>query len=250
MRQSDTELGGLDRARYEAGSALEALVRPLVADPRHGRLPVLLVGLTVVTGLVDAVSILRLGRVFVANMTGNIVFLGFAATGAPGFSLVASLVAVAGFLAGAATGGRLVRRGTRGARLLETAAVLEFVLVAVALALVAWVGLPAPLATTSTVAGLLALAMGIQNAVARHLAVPDLTTTVLTMALTGFAADPSDHPRERKALSVIAMFGGAVLGAVLVMHGQTSAALSVAAGLLLTVAAVSRTTSNPHPHTA
>jgi hypothetical protein len=57
--------------------------RPLPADPGHGPLPLLLLALTVVTGLVDAVSILRLGRVFVANMTGNVVFTGFAVTGAP-----------------------------------------------------------------------------------------------------------------------------------------------------------------------
>jgi hypothetical protein len=41
----------------------------------QGPLPPLLLTLTVVTGVVDAVSILRLGRVFVANMTGNVVFL-------------------------------------------------------------------------------------------------------------------------------------------------------------------------------
>jgi hypothetical protein len=74
--------------------------RALTDDPRHGPLPPLLLALTVVTGLVDAVSILRLGRVFVANMTGNIVFTGFAITGAPGFSLSASLFALAGFMAG------------------------------------------------------------------------------------------------------------------------------------------------------
>jgi hypothetical protein len=33
----------------------------------------------------------------------------------------------------------------------------------------------------------LAIAMGMQNAVARRLAVPDLTITVLTLTLTGFA---------------------------------------------------------------
>src|SRR5579884_4019903 len=82
----------------------------LFADDRHGPLPVLLLGLTVVTGLVDAVSILSLGRVFVANMTGNVVFVGFAIAGAPGFSLAASLSALAGFLVGAGLGGRL---GTR-----------------------------------------------------------------------------------------------------------------------------------------
>ena len=56
--------------------------------------PLLLV-MTVVTGAVDAVSILRLGHVFVANMTGNMVFLGFALAGASGFSVSASLVSLA-----------------------------------------------------------------------------------------------------------------------------------------------------------
>src|ERR1700722_10940641 len=88
-----------------------------VADPRHGPLPALLLALTVVTGLVDAVSILALGRVFVANMTGNVVFVGFALAGAPGFSLAASLSALAGFVVGALGGGRLTSRIT-GRRLL------------------------------------------------------------------------------------------------------------------------------------
>ena len=72
--------------------------------------------LTVLTGVVDAVSILSLGRVFVANMTGNVVFVGFALAGASGFSLSASLSALAGFLVGAAVGGALAERqgGHRG----------------------------------------------------------------------------------------------------------------------------------------
>ena len=57
--------------------------------------------LTVVTGLVDAVSYLALGHVFVANMTGNVVFLGFALAGAPGLSAPASLAALVAFLVGA-----------------------------------------------------------------------------------------------------------------------------------------------------
>src|ERR1700681_1954325 len=76
-------------------------------DERHGPLPALLLVLTFVTGLVDAVSYLRLGHVFVANMTGNIVFLGFAVAGATDFSIPASVVAVGAFLVGALTGGRL-----------------------------------------------------------------------------------------------------------------------------------------------
>src|SRR5277367_1618482 len=76
-------------------------------DDRHGPLPALLLVLTMVTGLVDSVSYLKLGHVFVANMTGNVVFLGFAVADAQDFSIPASLVAIAAFLAGALAGGRL-----------------------------------------------------------------------------------------------------------------------------------------------
>jgi len=79
-------------------------------DERHGPLPLLLLVLTMITGLVDAVSYLKLGHVFVANMTGNVVFLGFAVADAEDFSIPASLLAIAAFLAGALAGGRL---GTR-----------------------------------------------------------------------------------------------------------------------------------------
>ena len=157
----------------------------------QGPLPPLLLALTVVTGVVDAVSILRLGRVFVANMTGNVVFSGFALVGAPGFSLSASLAALAGFLVGALGGGALTGRldHDRGL-LLRAGAAAELVLVAGALALTA--GLPSA-AARDGMAALLALAMGIQNAVARRLAVPDLTTTVLTMTLP--ASRPTCAPR-------------------------------------------------------
>ena len=63
--------------------------------------------LTVVSGLVDAVSYLGLGHVFTANMTGNVVLLGFAAAGAPGFSVVASLTSIGSFMVGAVGAGRL-----------------------------------------------------------------------------------------------------------------------------------------------
>ena len=72
------------------------------------------------------------------------------------------------------------------------------------------------------------------------------TTTVLTMALTGVAADPrvpSDHPRGRRVASVLAMFAGALIGALLVIHVVVAAALAIAAGLILVVATIAvRTT--------
>src|ERR1700742_555317 len=102
-------------------------VRPTVAA---------LLALTVVTGLVDAVSYLRLGRVFVANMTGNVVFIGFSAEPGSGLSPVASIVAIAGFVLGALAGGRLaVVMAQRARRWLVTAIGTEGAILAVAAAL-------------------------------------------------------------------------------------------------------------------
>ena len=110
----------------------------LVRSSAHGPLPVLLLVLTAATGVIDAVSLLALGRVFVANMTGNVVFLGMALAGAPGFSLAASVAALAGFLLGAfAGGGVLRRRGGHRGRLLRDVGAAELVLVAAALVLTA-----------------------------------------------------------------------------------------------------------------
>jgi uncharacterized membrane protein YoaK (UPF0700 family) len=187
----------------------------------------LLLAMTAVTGAVDAVSILRLGHVFVANMTGNVVFLGFALAGSSGFSVSASLVALAAFLFGAAVGGRALRAETKRETLRLTAGV-EGGLVALA----AIVGLVASgTSTRYTMTVLLALAMGARNAVVRRLAVPDLTTTVLTMTLTGLAVDAPEvalgTPTFRRIGAVAAMLVGAVGGALLVLHASTVWALGV-----------------------
>lgn len=222
-----------------------------VDHPRHGPLPGLLVLLTVATGLVDAVSILALGRVFVANMTGNVVFIGFALGGAPGFSLTSSLVALVAFLAGAGLGGVVVRRGRghRGRLLRDTSApVLVLLLVAVVLLAVA----PRPYggAVPALVVALSALALGLQNATVRALAVPDLTTTVLTMTLTGVAADVRGgdyRTAGRRVLAVVAMLLGAVAGTLLVRGPGAAVALGVAVALvavvLVAVATASRRTA-------
>ena len=73
----------------------------------------MLILLTVVTGVVDAVSYIALGHVFVANMTGNVVFLGFALAGASGLSAPASIAALGAFLVGAVAGGRIASRSPR-----------------------------------------------------------------------------------------------------------------------------------------
>jgi uncharacterized membrane protein YoaK (UPF0700 family) len=222
------------------------------ADASHGPLPALLIGLTVLTGVVDAVSILALGRVFVANMTGNVVFVGFALAGAAGFSLAASLAALAGFLVGARAGGRLIRRfGGDRARLLVAGCGVELVFVAAALTVTAASGSALSAGGRDAVAAVLAVGTGIQNAVARRLAVPDLTTTVLTMTLTGLAADPSAGARPnaalpRRVLAVVAMLAGAVAGAELVLNARTTAALAHATSLIAVVTVATAITTR-HP---
>jgi uncharacterized membrane protein YoaK (UPF0700 family) len=222
--------------------------RALVADPRHGPLPLILLALTVGTGIVDAVSILSLGRVFVANMTGNVAFIGFAIAGAPGFSLGASVVALLGFLLGALTGGVAARRlGANRAVLIAAGSGAELLLIGAATLTAHAVGEPFGSGSAEVLAGLCAIALGIQNAVARRLAVPDLTTTVLTMTLTGIAADRVEGTQGqaflRRFLSVAAMLGGAVAGTVLVLHASTAAALVVLTTLLALVTAAATATA-------
>ncbi len=204
----------------------------------------ILLGLTMLSGLVDAVCYLGLGHVFTANMTGNIVILGFAAAGAPGFSVPASLTSLALFLAGAVAGGRISKHISPRSRRLSLAVACEATFVAAA-ALVACL---APTVATGwaryTVIALLAFAMGIRNSVIRHLAIPDMTTTVLTLTLTGLAADSAlgggDSPRAgRRVTAVLAMLAGAVLGAALYLHRGPGLPLAIAAGVAaLTVLAV------------
>jgi uncharacterized membrane protein YoaK (UPF0700 family) len=237
------------------------------SGPGWGPLPEMLLTLTLVTGLVDAVSILALGRVFVANMTGNVVFAGFAIVGAPGFSLGASLFALAGFLIGAAAGGVITNRvGHDRALHIRAATGAEFGLVAIALIIAGVSGGAA--ATTGTLhiaagvadfsAGItyvlalsLAIAMGIQNSAARKLAVPDLTTTVLTMTLTGIGADARAGHRghvtlTRRVLAVITMLVGGILGAWLVLSFGVVPPLALATALLaVAVACAAYQARNP-----
>src|SRR5256885_14455377 len=87
----------------------EAALRRGVVSVRHPLVRALL-ALTFTTGLVDAVSYLGLGRVFTANMTGNIVLLGFGVAGAGGLPVLAPLISLGAFVVGAAAGGALAKR--------------------------------------------------------------------------------------------------------------------------------------------
>lgn len=190
-------------------------------------LPILLMVLSAVTGLIDAVSILGMGRVFTANMTGNIVFLGFAVGGAAGFEPLRYIAALAAFLLGALLGGRLGRPFNGGPRRswLMWSAGLETALFWAAAAAAHGYDLEAQQPTTSLYALIIltAVAMGLRNATVRQLKVPDMTTTVLTLTLTGLAADShlagGNNPNwRRRAGSILAVFVGACIGAALIVR--------------------------------
>jgi uncharacterized membrane protein YoaK (UPF0700 family) len=192
-----------------------------------GPLPPLLLVLTAVTGVVDAGSYLRLGHVFVANMTGNVVFLGFGIAGASGISIWASLLALGSFLAGSFAGGRLGSRlGPHRGKLLRGGLLVQLAAVGAAAVVAAVASDPS--------------AGGVQNATVRRLAVPELTTTVLTMTLTGIAADSGSGAGSRigrRGLAVAAMLVGALAGALLALRVDIFSPLAVAAGLLALLAA-------------
>jgi uncharacterized membrane protein YoaK (UPF0700 family) len=197
-----------------------------------------LLTLTAVTGLIDAVSYLRLGHVFVANMTGNVVFLGFSAHPGSGLSAVASLVAIGGFLAGAYSGGRLAQTtSARPARWLAMSFAMEAVLLAGVALLTAIGVLPEHAHGSWATIAILAIALGVQNSTVRHLGVADLTTTVLTLSLTGLSADRNwtARPARRRAASVLAMLAGAAAGAGL-LQISTSGVIAVAATLTVIAA--------------
>src|SRR4029077_2748132 len=144
--------------------------------------PAILLAMTAVSGIVDAVSFLSLGHVFTANMTGNIVFLGFAVAGAPGLSVPRSLAALAGFLLGTLLGCRFatflstisVRKWTTTAFGLEGIVLLAATLASIRLHASEVIAVYAVIVLT-------AVAMGIRNATVRKLSVADLTTTALTL---------------------------------------------------------------------
>lgn len=186
----------------------------------------LLLLLSATTGMVDAASILGMDKVFTANMTGNIVFAAFAAVGAEGFHMPYYLAALAAFMAGAAIAGRIWRLSPKGrlSHWLVIAAMVESALLVLAggLAMLFETNGLRHAAFMPVLIALTAGAMGFRNAVVRQLKVPDLSTTVLTLTITGIASDSrltgGDGANEGIRLAAVCMiFAGAAAGAALVI---------------------------------
>lgn len=222
-------------------------------EGRHGPLPPLLLSMTLVTGLVDAFSYLILGHVFVANMTGNVVFLAFALAGARGFSVGASLTALAAFAAGAFIGGRIAARHEqhRG-QLHSSASAVQALFLGAAVLLAVMSPANVTAGYRYALIAALGISMGIQNAAARKIAVPDLTTTVLTLTITGITADSTlaggpGSKAGRRLLAVATMLAGALIGATLVLHTQNFYPLVIALVAIIGGAAVSYKAGRTNP---
>ncbi|MGG2465149.1 YoaK family protein [Streptomyces sp. RGM 3693] len=220
--------------------------------PSGAALTVVLVCLTVVTGVLDAASFLTLGHVFTATQTGNLLFLGFGIAGQGGLPVAATVVSLGAFLVGAAFGARLESTlAARGRPWFPVALLAEAALLAGA-AGASWATGPGrELAGGQRYAAiaLMAVAMGMRNVTAMRVAAPDFSTTVETRALTALVSGSvvggdrrlgyCSRAVPRRSSSVGAMLVGGLLGAWLIGLGtRTSlvvllAAVTVAATALL-----------------
>jgi uncharacterized membrane protein YoaK (UPF0700 family) len=188
---------------------------------RHLRLWLMMV-LTAVTGVLDAVGYLGLDRVFTGNMTGNVIVLGVGLASDEGLPVAGPLIALLGFSAGAAIVGRLVAGRPRHWHGFVSGAVTVNAVVLAAVATVLLIVPPTGDQSTGSVAAAasLAVAMGAQASLARFLAVPDMTTVVVTSTLTSLAGETLfagglSWLRHRRLWAVVVIFAGALTGALL-----------------------------------
>jgi uncharacterized membrane protein YoaK (UPF0700 family) len=204
--------------------------------------------LTFATGIVDAISVLVLGHVFVANMTGNIIFLGFWFAPHTVVDMTAALVALVSFVAGAVFGGRLARHLDDDVRRWLTVALGFEVVMLLTLSILTGTGVIDYHDNTKLilVAGL-ALTFGSQAAAARQFGIQELSTTVLTTTIVGIGSDSrlagGTGRRERLRSVVLTMCAGALVGATL-----TRWAVAPVIALAAVVVAVSAAVFRFGPH--
>ncbi len=208
------------------------------ASPEKFRL-MLMMALTLVTGVVDAVGYLALDRVFTGNMTGNVVILAMALAGAPNLPTLGPLVALGAFLLGAAVAGFTLQSSPQGwnrrVTLLLTAGCIALTGTAAVSLIVEDVGRQS---IGVIVAAVIAMHMGSQALIARHLGVRDMTTVVITSTMTSLAGESlvgKQRPRlfNRRLGAVLAMFAGAAIGAILL---QTHFSVPIGLGIAITAA--------------
>jgi uncharacterized membrane protein YoaK (UPF0700 family) len=207
----------------------------------------LLVALTVSTGSVDALSWLGLGKVFSAFMTGNFAFLGFRVAGAAGPSVPRVLAALAAFALGAVLAARIVATRDSGVTWPPRVTVaLAIALVAQAGFLGMWLAVDAHPSSGAgdALIAISALAMGMQTTAVFSLGVRALFTTAATATWAVLMGDfsgwaQSSRERRRLASVIVGLFAGTVVGALLVVHARTLAAVFPLATTTLVVVVAS-----------
>ena len=218
---------------------------PVVSPVSERMTVVCLLLLTFSTGIVDAVSVLVLGHVFVANMTGNVIFLGFWFAPRTVVDMTAALVAFVGFVAGAVLGGRLARHLDDDVRRWLAVALGTEVVVLVALSILTGTGVLDYHDNTKLllIAGL-AVTFGSQSATARQFGIQELSTTVLTSTIVGIGFDSrlagGTGQREKLRYSVVlTMCAGATVGATMI-RWAVAPVIALAAAAVAVSAAIFR----------
>jgi uncharacterized membrane protein YoaK (UPF0700 family) len=201
--------------------------------------------LTFSTGIVDAISVLVLGHVFVANMTGNVIFLGFWFAPHTVVDMAAALVAFVSFVAGAILGGRLSRHLEGDVRRWLTVALGIEVVTLATLSILSGTGVLDYHDNTKLIliAGL-ALTFGSQAATARQFGIQELSTTVLTTTIVGIGFDSrvaggTGHREKLRYSVVLTMCAGALVGATLT-RWFVAPVIALAAVVVAVAAAVFR----------
>ena len=218
---------------------------PVVSPVSERMTVVCLLLLTFSTGIVDAVSVLVLGHVFVANMTGNVIFLGFWFAPRAVVDMTAALVAFVSFVAGAVLGGRLARHLDDDVRRWLAVALGTEVVVLVALSILTGTGVLDYHDNTKLflIAGL-AVTFGSQNATARQFGIQELSTTVLTSTIVGIGFDSrlagGTGQREKLRYGVVlTMCAGATVGATMI-RWAVAPVIALAAAVVAVSAAIFR----------
>jgi len=191
--------------------------------------------LTASTGAIDAVSYLALDRVFTGNMTGNVLFLGFALVGVPGIPFLNNAVALAGFVVGSIVSGRIIGRHQAQGFPRSSAWILvagAVIIVGLGAAWLTTVELPEP--SLLVITALLAAVMGAQVSAVKPIGNSDVTTIVVTNTVANLARDSrlgGGHGQRwiPRLLAVIAMGAGAAIGAGIISIAGGAAAMLAAA---------------------
>ena len=179
-----------------------------------------MVALTFVTGVLDAVGYLGLDRVFTGNMTGNVVILGMGLAAEDSLPVAGPLAALAGYAAGAALVGRLLTGHEKSWTTTVTAVLAANALVLTAIGAILLAGhIDGASLSGVAIAATMAALMGAQAAVARALAVTDMTTVVVTSTLTAYVGETLFSPgfgffKHRRFWAIVAIFAGALFGAL------------------------------------